>query len=199
MPEIAFLDLPDDPRIAYRLRAGGSDRLWSFSPAMHRTWKGPRRRRSTRWPSGGGSRCCAWIIRAADRARGFRGRNARRMARGKPRRRRPADRGPLILVGSSMGGWIALHLALAPPRPGPGAGRDRQRARLYRLGAATRRPAASRTLSGCRASGCYCLAARSRWIARSGWSTARPTATCRWRLHSGPCARCVHPMCSLRS
>ena len=42
--------------------------------------------------------------------------------------------GPVIVVGSSMGGWIALHLALLRPERIDGAGRDRRRARFHQLG-----------------------------------------------------------------
>jgi pimeloyl-ACP methyl ester carboxylesterase len=112
MPDIAFLDLPDDRRIAYRLRPGGSPTL-VFFPGYASDMEGAKalaldafaERRGIGMLrldySGTGSspgnfedgtldkwidECLAAVDQLTD--------------------------GPLILIGSSMGGWIALHLAL---------------------------------------------------------------------------------------
>ena len=42
--------------------------------------------------------------------------------------------GSLIVAGSSMGGWLALHAALRPERPGQGTAGNCRRSRFYRLG-----------------------------------------------------------------
>ena len=83
---------------------------------MLRTWRAPRRSRSTRSPSGADWRCCASTIRAPVRAAGA-SRTAR-STRWLEEALAAIDEltpGPLIIVGSSMGGWIALHLALLRP------------------------------------------------------------------------------------
>src|SRR3954452_20276437 len=112
MPEVAFLELPDGRRIAYRLRTGKAPTL-VFFPGYASDMEGAKalaldgfaERRNTGMLrldySGTGSsggefadgtigrwleECLAAIDQLTD--------------------------GPLILVGSSMGGWIALHAAL---------------------------------------------------------------------------------------
>lgn len=115
MPDIAFLDLPDDNRIAYRLRPGCAPTL-VFFPGYASDMEGAKavaldsfaERRGIAMLrldySGTGSSpgnfedgtLDKWLeesLAAVDRL----------------------TEGPLILVGSSMGGWIALHVALRRP------------------------------------------------------------------------------------
>ena len=115
MTEIAFLDLPDGRRIAYRARAGVAPTL-VFFPGYASDMEGAKalaldafaERRGIAMLrldySGTGSSpgnfedgtLDKWLdesLAAVDRL----------------------TEGPLILVGSSMGGWIALHVAVRRP------------------------------------------------------------------------------------
>ena len=115
MPEIAFLDLPDGRRIAYRMRTGAAPTL-VFFPGYASDMEGAKalaldafaERRGIGMLrldySGTGSSpgnfddgtLDKWLeesLAAVDRL----------------------TEGPLILIGSSMGGWIALHVALRRP------------------------------------------------------------------------------------
>ncbi len=112
------------------------------------------------------------------------------------------SQGPLIIVGSSMGGWIALHLALLR--------RDRVQA-LVGIAAApdftdwgfTPEQAAQLTDegrmdsrdSGNRDSG-SCSEAISRSTVPSACCRGSVTKRCRSTSRSVPCARFVHPMSS---
>ena len=73
--------------------------------------------------------------------------------------------GPVIVIGSSMGGWIALHLALLRPERVRGARRHRRCARFHRMGLCRwrcRDRAGPRSrLLGIRASSCCCSTSRS--------------------------------------
>ena len=115
MPEIALLDLPDGRRIAYRHREGRSPTL-VFFPGYASDMEGAKALALDDFAqkrglgmlrfdySGTGSSTSdfgdgtldKWLeesLAAADRL----------------------TEGPLLLIGSSMGGWIALHVALRRP------------------------------------------------------------------------------------
>ena len=121
--------------------------------------------------------------------------------------------GPVVLVGSSMGGWIALHLAQRMPERvaavmGIAAAPDftewgfpdhlKERLaagetlrREFPTAAYRSRPAPS----GPPARQCGCSIPRSRSTARSGSSTAIATRTSRSKSPSVSRTGCVQPMC----
>ena len=208
-----FLDF-EGRRIAYRLR-GGARRPCCSCPATRRTWRAPRRSRSMplrRAPRLGA--CSASIIRAPGRSSGEFADGT--LARWLDEALAVIDaltEGPLVLVGSSMGGWIALHVALAGPSGSPAlvgiaaapdftdwgftAGRsDAARGGPHRAGQSLRRRAAvtTRGFWESRPGAAAARRARSRSIARCGCSTARPTRTCRSAIALRLCAGSVQPM-----
>ena len=110
-PELAFFETAGR-RIAFRRREGASPTSCSC-PAMRRTWKGRKQ-----WPSTAGVRnaaspCSGSIIRGRARARGrFEDGTLALWIEEALAAIDQLTNGPLVVAGSSMGGWIALHLAL---------------------------------------------------------------------------------------
>ena len=115
MPEIAFLDLPSGRRIAYRTRAGAAPTL-VFFPGYASDMEGAKAQAL----DGFAERRGVGMLRLDYSGTGS---SPGDFADGTlehwlEESLAAVDRltsGPLILVGSSMGGWIALHVALRRP------------------------------------------------------------------------------------
>jgi pimeloyl-ACP methyl ester carboxylesterase len=112
MPDLAFLDLSDSRRIAYRLRRGGAPTL-VFFPGYASDMEGAK----ALAVDGLAERRGLGVLRFDYSGTGSSSGNFEdgTLARWIDESLAAIDRlteGPLVLVGSSMGGWIALHVAL---------------------------------------------------------------------------------------
>src|SRR5215213_240552 len=115
MPDIAFLDLSDGRRIAYRLARGGAPTL-VFFPGYASDMDGAK----ALAVGGLAERRGLGALRFDYSGTGSSSGNFEdgTLARWLEESLAAIDRlseGPLILVGSSMGGWIALHVARQRP------------------------------------------------------------------------------------
>ena len=116
LPEIAFLDPDDGSRLAYRLRAGGSPTL-VFLPGYASDMDGAKALALDAFAGQRGLTMLRFDYSGTGSSEG-------RFEDGTLERwldesllliDRLSD-GPLVVVGSSMGGWIALHVALRRPK-----------------------------------------------------------------------------------
>ena len=115
MPDIAFLGLPDDRRIAYRLRSGGAPTL-VFFPGYASDMEGAKALALDSFAERRG----IGMLRLDYSGTGSSSGNFAdgTLEKWLEESLAAVDRlteGPLIPIGSSMGGWIALHLALRRP------------------------------------------------------------------------------------
>ena len=115
MPEIAFLDLPDGRRIATRLRPGPAPTL-VFFPGYASDMEGAKAQALDSFAERRG----LGVLRFDYSGTGSSSGNFEdgTLAKWIEESLAAIDRlteGPLILVGSSMGGWIALHVAQQRP------------------------------------------------------------------------------------
>jgi pimeloyl-ACP methyl ester carboxylesterase len=115
MPEIAFLDLPDSRRIAYRHRQGGTPTL-VFFPGYASDMEGAKALALDDFAQQRGLGMLRFDYSGTGSSLGnFEdGTLEKWLEEGLAAADRLTE-GPLILIGSSMGGWIALHLALRRP------------------------------------------------------------------------------------
>ena len=115
MPEIAFLDLPDGRRIAYRARAGAMPTL-VFFPGYASDMEGAKAQALDAFAERGGIGMLRLDYSSTGSSPGnFEDGTLEKWLEESLAAVDRLTEGPLILVGSSMGGWIALHLALRRP------------------------------------------------------------------------------------
>ena len=115
MPDIAFLETPDQPRIAYRLRKGSSPTI-VFLPGYASDMEGAKAAALDSLAERNGLAMLRFDYSGTGSSGGrFEdGTLERWLEEALIMIDRLTD-GPLILVGSSMGGWLALHVALRWP------------------------------------------------------------------------------------
>jgi pimeloyl-ACP methyl ester carboxylesterase len=115
MPEIAFLDLSDGRRIAYRARAGSAPTL-VFLPGYASDMEGAKALALDAFAERRGIGMLRLDYSGTGSSPGnFEDGTLERWLEECLAAVDLLTDGPLILIGSSMGGWLALHLALRRP------------------------------------------------------------------------------------
>ncbi len=113
--DIEWLDGPTGPQIAYRRRAGRAPTI-VFLPGYMSDMDGTKAEAVDRFAEARGLACVRFDYSGTGTSKGnF---DEGRLDRWLEESLAVIDRlteGPLILAGSSMGGWLALHIALARP------------------------------------------------------------------------------------
>jgi len=116
MPDIAFLDMPDDRRIAYRLRPGGAPTL-VFFPGYASDMEGAKALALDSFAERRGIGMLRLDYSGTGSSSGdFEDGTLEKWLEESLAAVDRLTDGPLIPIGSSMGGWIALHLASRRPK-----------------------------------------------------------------------------------
>jgi pimeloyl-ACP methyl ester carboxylesterase len=116
MPEIAFLDMPDGRRIAYRLRAGSAPIL-VFFPGYASDMEGAKAIALDSFAEHHGIGMLRFDYSGTGSSPGeFEDGTLDKWLEESLAAIDQLTEGPLIPIGSSMGGWIALHLAALRPK-----------------------------------------------------------------------------------
>jgi pimeloyl-ACP methyl ester carboxylesterase len=115
MPEIQFLDRGDGVRLATRFQPGRGPALM-FLPGYMSDMSGTKAQHLLGWAAATGRACLLMDYSGCGASEGeFDNGSIRRWAADAKAVADALAPGPLLPVGSSMGGWIMLHLALADP------------------------------------------------------------------------------------
>ena len=115
LPEPRFLEIAPDRRLAYH-RVEGAAPAVLFCGGYTSDMTGTKALALERWCRAQGRGFVRFDYSGHGQSdRQLRGRHDRQLGRGCPGDRRRVTAGPLIVVGSSMGGWIMLLTALARP------------------------------------------------------------------------------------
>ena len=115
MPEIQLLDRGDGVRLATRFQPGRGPVLM-FLPGYMSDMSGTKAQHLLRWAAATGRACLLLDYSGCGASEGeFDNGSIRRWAADAKAVADALAPGPLLPVGSSMGGWIMLHLALSDP------------------------------------------------------------------------------------
>ena len=135
-PHLAYFDPGDGRRIAYRFRAtraGGADRV--FLPGYASDMEGTKAEAIDAFARRADIGCLRLDYSGTGSSGGdFAEGTLTRWLEEVLAAIDLLTEGPLIIAGSSMGGWLALHAAMRRHGAGEGVARHRRRARFHRLG-----------------------------------------------------------------